>query len=139
MNTLDGLDGCPVPRLLVAVTRHTYFFVGVRPVTVIGLVLALPALVAPWSEVQVALNFVIAAPLLAGLVNLTRTEPTAALVTVGFAGGDGDPAITTADLVDCAPLPALFVADTVNRYALPVAAQQIVNEVVGADTYVQPP
>jgi hypothetical protein len=48
-------------------------------------------------------------------MNVTRTDPEAILVTVGFEGGAGAPTMVGADIVELGPVPQVLVASTVHR------------------------
>ena len=112
---MDGFDGGPVPRLLVALTAHVYVAPIVRPVTVIGLATSVVEAVAPpVDDVHVAVALVTAAPLSTGGLKSTAREPDAALAVVGLRGAAGLPTTTAFDATVAGPSPAAFVAVTVH-------------------------
>ena len=94
MIAADGTERRPVPRLLVAVTRHVCVLPAVRSVTVIGFFLPDLLLVTPPSdEAQVAVKLVIGAPLPDGALNFTFSDPEPTFDTVGFGGGPDEPTL----------------------------------------------
>ena len=76
----------------------------------------------PWfEELHVAVYFVIGAPLVGGLANLSLMEPAATLAAdEQQVGGEGEPTRTGLDFLDCGPSPTLLCADIVNWYDSPV-------------------
>ena len=74
-----------------------------------------------FEELHVAVYFVIGAPLVGGLANLSLIAPAATLTAdEQQIGGEGEPTRTGADSFDCAPSPRLLCADIVNWYEVPV-------------------
>ena len=71
-----------MPRLFVATAVHVYLLPWVTPVTVIGMVVAVLLLVTPpFGDAQVAVKLSIAAPLPAGVTNVTFNDPDTDLAT----------------------------------------------------------
>ena len=107
-------DGALVPIAFVAVTVHEYVSPLRRFGTVIGDAEPEAECVSPLlDEMHVAVKLVIAPPLSAGASNATmiRSLPPVVTGTVGVAGVPAGTAGTVAG--EGAPLPALFVAVTV--------------------------
>jgi hypothetical protein len=65
--------------------------------------------------VQATVKLSIDAPLFAGATKLTRSDPEAILVTVGFVGCAGAPTMIAGDIVESGPVPQALVASTVHR------------------------
>ena len=127
MIAAEGTDRGPVPRLFVAVTRHLYVLPADSPLTVIGLFDPdLLFVTPPFVEEQVAVNFVIGAPLPDGAVNVTLSEPEPTLETVGFGGAPGAPTVIAPLEVDVALVPTEFRAATWNLYDAPLVSPVMV-------------
>jgi hypothetical protein len=76
----------------------------------------------PFDDVHVAVRLLIAAPLAAGLTNVTRSCPDATFATVGFAGWAGAPTVIAPEATDFGLVPRAFVAVTVQVYSFAVVA-----------------
>ncbi|GKS13455.1 hypothetical protein YDYSY3_44550 [Paenibacillus chitinolyticus] len=112
-----GLD----PTLFVATTVNVYSVPLVNPVTVTGLAVVLVPLNPPGLDVTVY-SVIALPPSLAGASKLTVACPLPAVAWtfVGALGTlIGATGVTLPDATDAVPLPALFVATTVNVYAVP--------------------
>ena len=118
MNAPDALELEPVPSKLVAFTVHVYAAPLVRPVTVIGLEVAVPVPVVPPE--QVASKCRTGSATAVPGVNATSAAvlPAVTVTMVGaFGAGDG---VTVFDGADGRPGPNVFVATTVHVYASPL-------------------
>jgi hypothetical protein len=138
VTAVDAIEEAPVPALFVAVTIKVYAVPLVSPVTVSGE--KLPLTVKPLgAEVTVKL-LIVAPPVLTGAVKFTTAcaLPATAETMVGAPGVVVG--VTAVDPIDAAPAPALFVAVTVNVYAVPlVSPVTVMGEVLPVAVTVEPP
>ncbi len=119
-----------MPAAFVEVTLHTYVFAIVKSDTRIGEVADEPVFGAPPSlDVHVAALVAIAAPLIAPAVNATDAALPTTRVTTRFVALLGTVAgVTALDALDALLGPALFVAVTVNVYAVPLSSPVTVHD-----------
>ncbi|GAA3406271.1 hypothetical protein GCM10020370_32650 [Paenibacillus hodogayensis] len=110
-----------MPTLFLATTVNVYAVPFVNPVTVTGLAVVLVPMIPPGLDVTVY-SVIALPPSLAGASKLTVAVPLPA-VAVTFVGALGTligaTGVTLPDAADAAELPALFLATTVNVYAVP--------------------
>ncbi len=135
----DGVEALLVPKLFVAVTVNVYAVPFVRPVTVQESASDDHEQVPPPELAVTVYAKITAPPVLAGALHDTTTSvlPRTPLTPVG---APGVPGVTAADAVEALLVPTLFVAVTVNVYAVPFVRPVTVQESAPSDhEHVPPP
>ena len=136
---VDAAEAEPVPITFVAVTVKVYAVPRVSPTMVAGLLAGVVPVQPPQAGDGITVYWLIAAPLVAGAVQLTAMLPlvfTEAVTAVGAPGGSAG--VTGLDDADDAPVPITLVAFTVKVYAVPRVSPTTVALVVVEVTPVHP-
>jgi hypothetical protein len=136
VTAFDAADWVPVPIALVAATLKVYDVPFVSPVTAVVVAGGLPVtVVTGWAVVPMygvtVYDVIGLPPLEAGAVHDTVACPAPAVAVTPVGAPGAAAGVTALDAADAGPVPAEFVAVTVNVYAVPFVSPVTLAVVAG--------